>query len=1259
MFKKITSLLVLSLITVFSFAAEFHEFKVLVFSKTTGFRHDSIESGISAIQQLGTDNGFIVDATEDATAFTLENLAQYDAVIFLSTTGDVLNAAQQTAFEQYIQSGGGFVGIHSASDTEYSWPWYGGLVGAYFDSHPPGTPTATIEVADKVHPSTNFLPDRWERTDEWYNFGTNPRGDVHVLMTMDESTYDGGNMGYDHPIAWLHSYDGGRAWYTGLGHTTASYSEPEFLEHILGGIFYASGDVTGVYEGTVDDKYVVTVVDNNPQNPMQLAVLPNYDVLYIERGGNLKLKSESTGLVQTVATLDVNSGREDGLLGIVLDPDFETNSWIYLFYSPSSESVQRVSRFEFTDNQLDFDSEKILLSIPVQRDECCHSGGDLEFDGSGNLFITLGDNTNPFESDGFNPIDERNGRTPFDAQATSANTQDLRGKILRIHPEDDGTYTIPDGNLFTDSNDGMREIFVMGTRNPFRMAVNKVNNELVWGDVGPDARTATAARGPVGHDEFNKTTTAGNFGWPYCIADNLPYTDYDYQTQTSGSAFDCDNLVNDSPNNTGPDNIPPAVPAWLYYPYGDSDEFPEFGDEGTRTAIGGDYFHFNSELNETGSFPEYFDGTLFIAEWTRNWIKEVRFDTSGNLLQINSFLDDLTLSRPIDLHFGPDGALYVVEWGTGFSGNNEDARIIKIEYVENLANRAPTAIATASVKSGPVPLQVDFFGDLSSDPDNNDLTYSWDFDGDDAEDASTANASFTYNTAGSYVAKLTVTDTEGETGVAQVEIVAGNTAPTVTIDYPLNGGFYEDGDIIEYKISVTDPDEGSIGDGIECSDIESEPSIGHDDHAHGTGSSMGCEGEFETEPHGDGPDNVFYVFNAEYTDDGGGIGAPLTGTAVSILNQKLKQAEHAIEYIDVQAEETGDFLGGGQNIGYVNHNSALKFGPMNFEGIDFFTVRYASQQNPATIEVRTGSQTGPIIASLQTEATGAWQTYDYYTTSLENPGGTHDVYIVFKNNGLTGIGNVNWFEFHGKGIAQTNPDSLKGIAAQYFPNNNFSGTPVARKDPMIAWNWANQSPAEGIPADGFSVRWEGEIVVPTNSRYTLFSEPKNGSAKVWLNDELILENTDTALLTSLRADEPNILKVEYVHTSGQAGMYLRWSNPSGEHAIHMDYLKPDPDALIISNERDEDTPVEFQLEQNYPNPFNPSTEIAFSLPKSGKVSLKVFNLLGQTVNTLVEGNLNQGTHNITFDASGLSSGVYFYQLEFDGAVLSRKMLLMK
>jgi len=218
--------------------------QVLVFTKTAGFRHDSIPVGVTTIKELGQMHGFSVSRTEDASVFRPKRLGRFGAVVFLNTSGDVLDPAQQAAFRSYIRHGGSWVGLHAASDTEYDWPFYGHLLGAYFANHPAMQPAA-IDVTDRSHPSTRPLPARWTRTDEWFNFRSNPRGSVHVLATLDESTYSGGTMGADHPTAWCHRVKGGRGWYTGGGHTIESYSEPLFRKHLLGGILWAAGLAKG------------------------------------------------------------------------------------------------------------------------------------------------------------------------------------------------------------------------------------------------------------------------------------------------------------------------------------------------------------------------------------------------------------------------------------------------------------------------------------------------------------------------------------------------------------------------------------------------------------------------------------------------------------------------------------------------------------------------------------------------------------------------------------------------------------------------------------------------------------------------------------------------------------------------------------------------------------------------------------------------------------------------------------------------------
>ena len=315
--------------------------RVLVFSKTGGFRHDSIPQGIAAIQALGTANGFTVVATEDATAFTAANLATFDVVVFMSTTGEILNDAQQTAFEGYIKAGGGFAGVHAASDTEYSWPWFGELVGGYFRNHPAGTPTADVKIEDADEPSTAGLPATWTRVDEWYNFqhpvtpaingnttvaDYSPRArQVKVLATVDESTYgedDGNTIDDDHPVAWCSDFDGGRSWYTAMGHTQASFSDAQFRAHLLGGLRTAAG-VAGdcgkprTLPPTADDFEKITI-NNDTNAPMEIDIANDGRAFYIELDGRVQMWNPTTRATTTVGTIPVTLSHENGLLGIQL-----------------------------------------------------------------------------------------------------------------------------------------------------------------------------------------------------------------------------------------------------------------------------------------------------------------------------------------------------------------------------------------------------------------------------------------------------------------------------------------------------------------------------------------------------------------------------------------------------------------------------------------------------------------------------------------------------------------------------------------------------------------------------------------------------------------------------------------------------------------------------------------------------------------------------------------------------------------------------
>lgn len=435
-----------------------------------------------------------------------------------------------------------------------------------------------------------------------------------------------------------------------------------------------------------------SVLVTDARNPMQVEVLADGRLIYAERGGAVKLWNPATKTSEVVWQRDVEARNnsatpatggawEAGLLGLAVDPAFARNAWVYLYYSPRGGKEFHVSRLTLSGSPAKLADEKILLTIPVDLEVCCHYAGGLGFDGHGNLLVATGDNTVGFESDAFAPTDYREGRRLFDSARSAGNANDLRGKILRIHPEPDGSVTIPKGNLFPPGTPSTRpEIYVMGCRNPWRFSVDAKSDTLYFGDVGPDAAAATEARGPAGFDEFNRTRTAGNFGWPFLLADNRPYRQFDFATKQSGPAQDPAKPLNLSPNNTGPKDLPPAQPAWMFYPAGPSSRFPLFG-SGGRSAAAGPVYHFDSKLASASRLPAEYDNALFLYEWMRNWIVVVKLDAQGERVEIARFAPELTFKRPTDLKIGSDGALYVIEFGTGWE-NNADAQIVRVEPAE-------------------------------------------------------------------------------------------------------------------------------------------------------------------------------------------------------------------------------------------------------------------------------------------------------------------------------------------------------------------------------------------------------------------------------------------------------------------------------------------------------------------------------------------------------------------------------------------------
>jgi cytochrome c len=1119
------------------------EEKVLLFTETTGFRHTSIDEGVAAVCEVAGAEGIAADHTEDSTLFTDDTLAQYDAVVFLSTTGDPLAPDQQAAFERYIQAGGGYAGIHAASDTEYDWPWYGGLVGAYFESHP-ANQNATVKVSDPNHPSTAGLPQRWQRFDEWYNFQSNARGDVHVLATLDESSYTGGADGADHPAAWCHEYDGGRSWYTGGGHTEESYEEPLFRDHILGGIEWAAGLADGECGGTVWDNFErITLAKGVAEagEPIGLAVLPDRSVLHTSRDGTV-YHTDAEGNTKIAADIPVYSHDEDGLQAITIDPGFASNHWVYVYYAPPLDTppgdapfngtaadfapydgVNHLARFEWDPvaEELDLSTEQVLLEVDQDRGICCHNGGDFAWDAAGNLYLSTGDDTNPFESQGFAPIDERATRNPaFDAQRSSANTNDLRGKILRIKPDPASpTYTIPAGNLFAPGTPGTRpEIYAMGFRNPFRIGIDPATGLLYVGDYGPDAGAPDPLRGPGGQVEFNVIRDPGFYGWPYCHGDNDPYRDYDFATGSSGPAFNCSAPVNASPHNTGAQTLPaPVVMPDIWYGNGGPWE-AEMQPGGSESPMAGPVYRYDPSNPSQTKFPAYYDGHWFPAEWGRGWIKETALDATGAPLEVSPFLDDPAFqwTRPMDMEFGPDGALYVLDYGGGFFGGDANSALYRVDYVQG--RRSPIAVAAADQTStSESTLTVQFSSEGSHDPDGGPITYEWDF-GDGSPTTDEPNPTHTYTAVGTYAATLTVTDENEQTGTADVRIVVGNAEPELTVDAPLEGGFFDFGDTVGFDVTVTDAEDGTISEGsLDCPRIEVEYVLGHDEHGHPLSETTGCAGVIQTTGEsGHGADaNVFGVIAASYTDQGGQPGAgPLSASQEVVIWPKLLQAEHFTDMRGIQTVAQAN-AGGGERVGYTdNPNNEdggvnyIAWDPVNLANIDSLTLTASSGGSGGPIQVRLDNpESGPLLGTVNVPNTGSFDNQQEFDLDITDPGGTHKLFLVFPTGGL----DVDQIRFNGRGISEN---------AQ--PQVSVAADPTEGGVPLVVDFTSEASDPEGGELDYAWDFGDGATSTEPNPTHT-YTAPGIYEAELTVTDEGGLTAADSVSIeaTDCPAERPD------------------------------------------------------------------------------------------------------------------------------------------
>ncbi|MCW3839536.1 ThuA domain-containing protein [Micromonospora yasonensis] len=1044
------------------------QYRVLVFTKSTGGDPAATTAGVEAIRELGDQLRFSVQTTNDARKFDLAYLKKFRAVVFLNTSGDLLNADQQAAFESYYRAGGGFVGIGSAIEAQPGWQFLSDVLGTRASGRTDVQP-GTIKVADRVHDASKNLPEYWTRSDAWYNFQSNVRGKSHVLATVVEDTFaqqpwggtvtgiTGGTMGADHPVTWCKDWQGGRSFYTALGNTAAGFGETNLRSHLGGAIKWAAGQADQVYSdcgATVLANYQQTAValPPNTNEPIGFDVLPDSRVIQTDRRGGVRLHDPKSNTTTVLAQIPVYTASEDGLYGPGIDDNFATNHWVYLYYAPptvkdvklsTGEIVTQttpaanapntgdspavwdpwvgyfqLSRFKFVDAtadtpaHLDVASEQEIMRVPVNRGACCHVAGDIDFDKHGNLWLVTGDDTpaGGGNSGGFGPFNDQlttSGQynAPFvDARRSAQNTNDLRGKILRITVKGGdiasgeanhfgGAYTVPTGNLFPVGAEKTRpEIYAMGFRNPFRIQVDE-NDVAYITDYSPDSQTPQNFRGPAGTGRLEIVRKPANYGWPLCYKTDLPYYRWDFNTSTPldnpAQTFECDNPTRGPQNNSrwnlnggpsvepGLEYGPPITNPDIWYSYTPENRatnpigtpclayyngsgattcprlFPELGTGGVGPQ-GSAKYHFDPNNADPTKLPPYYDNAVFFGEFTRDTLREVRLDSQNRIFKINDLLDCAGLNarrvpdtnkpfecdNPMDMQFDGKGHFYLLGYGDGFFNVNNDAGLYRWDYVKG--QRAPIPVLAASPTNGSAPLTVQFSSAGSRDPDPSDsIRFEWDFTGDGVVDSTDPDPQFTYTTAGQYTARLTVLDSSGKSASANTTITVGNTAPKVTINTPVEGGTYAFGDSIPFSVTVTDPEDGTI----DCSRVEVTFVLGHDTHGHAEQTVNGCTGVLPTDAndvsHGG---NVFGVISASYTDLGGPGGVPaLTTVSQTNVRQKLQEVEFAVEESGTNVATTNDPAGGSQHRGSLGSGDWIALnGPFNLTNINSLTFRVAS-----------------------------------------------------------------------------------------------------------------------------------------------------------------------------------------------------------------------------------------------------------------------------------------------------------------------------
>ncbi|MBC6998001.1 malectin domain-containing carbohydrate-binding protein [Cytophaga sp. FL35] len=826
------------------------------------------------------------------------------------------------------------------------------------------------------------------------------------------------------------------------------------------------------------DEFAKVDIVTGLSNATNFKFAPDGRIFILDRFGEILIYKPDQKFTVSAGTLPVYHEHEDGLVGIAVDPDFETNNKIYLHYAPIDFVGYRVSRFSVNGDQIDFNSEEVIIQWNTSRSALWHSGGDMDFDSQGNLYIATGDNTT-YGSKEYAPIDEVD--SDYSAEKASSNTNDLRGKVLRIKPGPGTSYSIPAGNLFPPGTSDTRpEIYVMGARNPYRIFVDKEYNDwLFWGEVGPDANYNDPENpngplnelGPEGRDEINLTKQAGNYGWPYFSgADNaayqITYTNPKYYNNPSAPE-------NVSKWNTGLTVLPPAEPAWI-------EKFHKCYLAGFR------YNYVDDDLLDKQRLPAEFDDLFFYFDFNTSRIWAVDMTADGSIISEELLSTSVfpgsgnSLDGYIDMELGPDGKMYILAYGEGCCPQdipNGIGKLIQVNYTGITSNSPPTVVMEADVTNGALPLNVNFSGDQTTDPnDDSPLTYAWDIDVDGIVDYTTPNIQHTYNLEGTYTAQLKVTDPEGAVGAKTITIYAGNTQADFSFNSPVDGGFFNWNDDTDFNLVTTDAEDGVIP----CEDVNVIPSLGHENHFHDVGTIDACTTSINLGDGGhqiDGEMDIFYVINTNYTDSGG-----LISRSQIRVHPKRREAEYFDTQNGVTIIPNTYELEGASSAIQVNNNSFISFTGRNLLNMNAVKYLVSSSNAGGSIELRLDSPTGTLVATTTIPSTGGNDNWQYVETPITNPGGKHDLYFVFKNSSVSqDIFRLNYVEFLGDGVSEDNtPPTVKLVEPD--GNNKVVIKFSEYVNESTAENVANYTITNGVTVQSAVLQPDGQTVYLNTSQ---------------------------------------------------------------------------------------------------------------------------------------------------------------------------------